>query len=1103
MEVTAEHLLECLAGGFSFDGGEYDPNFTGSGRKPWHKSFMPPIRRASFSSIDGDSGGNHLSAQAFELKSNAALKHAFDGVDDVGRQWPIVRCSVIAKALAIAVSELESMSDTPSPPNPSSPETIGPVQRQNMRSGLQLYGLQILEDTGDGGAFLDLTNRQLPFSLRLICCDIRVPLAFSNLKLVTLDLSGSVLRGLDASFLRAEGSVRIRRCYSDAPMDFAGAQIHGYFDGSDALLQPLGKLPDGQAVDSDRGMLNLSQASIDNEVRLTRAIVWGGFVARGLQTQRSVVLNDAILLSPLGVLEAMMMNSVSASLSQTLDIQPQPHPSSPRPGDYNAKRMALVTRATERLKDWLSERTGPLRKQHVFHVLMSESMRVRTSAMRADGIQVAGSLFAQNLMAVGRVRMKYGIITGGLSLQGSSLSSPERQLATFDRCRKTIGGRDTWIVGRKAKVFCMYRTKSYGKLVTAPETLSFDADDFALDLREARFGGSVRIGTPQDQWRDGTGPRTRVDGVIALDRADIDGNLIFRGVQFSWTCRVRFGSDESYPDALAKATELRDKDVRNGKRCNIHAPRIRTAGDANFCQSTGLNGLNFKDGKIGGSLAFFESISRNPTPASVSALELNVPASADRLQGRISLEGCSISSDCHLIFCKSAGPTLKAERSAIGGLLAIAAPPEANKLKLDSESLKTIIVEAENARRDIRRAAGGKDGKWRDYQHKAHRHPMIDLGNAEATLFHHPPPAWPHAGRLVVTGFRYTRALPFGPLVPPPFVDKNFLSNALEVWRARILYPVLTLPMAGLGFTWLFHPQSLATTWGQRETLFLIILLGMGIVYRAFTRETSPRRDRTKPMAIYWLDLQSVDRNAYRQHWRPIFMLTDRLWRFSEFAFAWPKYPGPEGHVYHSLEPYTRAAAALREDGRFISANLVEQKRVERLQAQLSWRTNMFQKGLSWGIGFVNSHGFSLTRPLFLVMLLVLLGAMLAHNAAINRHITEKVYSVDTRIERALPEQALADAQQRRTSDAPGPLKHLPRGFEPLLYSADILIPTIDLGQSEDWQLDKKAKPFAALGWLTFEWAFAILHVCALTVFALFLVGLSGRIGLLFDRYRE
>jgi len=45
--------------------------------------------------------------------------------------------------------------------------------------------------------------------------------------------------------------------------------------------------------------------NVDNEIRMQRAQIWGGITMRGLEAKRSIYINDAVIMSPLAVLEAM------------------------------------------------------------------------------------------------------------------------------------------------------------------------------------------------------------------------------------------------------------------------------------------------------------------------------------------------------------------------------------------------------------------------------------------------------------------------------------------------------------------------------------------------------------------------------------------------------------------------------------------------------------------------------------------------------------------------------------------------------------------------------------------------------------------------------
>ena len=208
------------------------------------------------------------------------------------------------------------------------------------------------------------------------------------------------------------------------------------------------------------------------------------------------------------------------------------------------------------------------------------------------------------------------------------------------------------------------------------------------------------------------------------------------------------------------------------------------------------------------------------------------------------------------------------------------------------------------------------------------------------------------------------------------------------------------------------------------------------------------------------------------------------------------------------------------------SANIVEQTRQQERISHLSWRNNPFHKALFHTIGVINQFGFSISRPIFIMLLTICLGSMLAYNANANGAIKPKAFNVvargpDTPLVCAAPtrpeltEQSSIDwnMSQKRAVEATrtgsnstaAPQPAPAPGFSPLLFAVDKVVPVLDLGQDQDWEVDK-TMPFTdvwLLSVLSYSFAFAILKTIGLTIVTLLFIALSTRVGSIFGRYKE
>lgn len=1058
--------------------------------------------------------GPSISVDAFEKKAIAARERAI-GIQKRGsKSWPTLKTSVLIDALAEATRDL---SDTNASRNK-------PIEDFNVLNGLQIYGVDIVPDHEFRNGSLNLVNVSFPFSVRLICCVIRAPIALSNVHLITLDLSGSALVGLDAKFLHARGSVRMRRTYALGPIDFAGAEVHGYFDATDLVIHPFGALPADQAVDGDSGVLSLNQASVDNEMWFNRAEIWGGLSMRGLTTKRSIYLNEARVFSPLAVLERLFQNAARISPALAID-----------PGGSKSSHYVTEVAKLRSKNATIFERKAPAGeavKQCALALFLCDNLRVRTSAVRADGIRVGGSIFAKDMECRGRLRMKYAHVAGGLSMQGSRFGSAEVQRRTFD----------AWTVdaeNRKANDHYNLRLDTYNTLVKkddlAFDRLALGSDDYALDLSESEFGGSVRLGLfKRDMERD-EGRHTSIDGTVAIKRARIGGELVFGRTSFVWTMRVPLtgaNSNESYENREIDAKKERDAKANRGHLHAVRAQGITTGDDVSFLDSTGLIGADFRNATIGGNLSFFDEL----LPTDSDAF-LAVTHASGGLRGRISIEGARIAGDCKLIFDPKEGPTIDAEKATIQRSLQIASPPvliEASTALAKVEpSLAGQAVIPFSARdfieatkisnddwEDARNEAARTPAEWKKYESRRRTLPKIDLGNARSTLIQHPFSAWPRAGRLQISGFRYERALAYGPLGPHPFsrqpLSEIRIRNRDLAITGFMFFAAVCCLYAGMYYERFSHFYL-----GRTEIMLMGILIASWTFVR-FISWTRPNYDNTKPMAIEYLKRQKIVKNAYRTR-----LSLSRIFHYFIMHEILGQYDVKlRGHIYNSLEPYQIAANALREEGRWTSANIVEQTRQDERISHLSWRNNPFHKALFHAIGMINDFGFSISRPIFIMLLTICLGSMLAYNANAYGAIQPKIFRVDGQVsslpglvgvpdldkwdDRMLVRRMMSTALviehvQVSLMMRPLPAPNPSRGFSPLLFAVDKVVPVLDLGQDQDWEVDK-AMPFTdfwPLSVLSYSFVFAILKTIGLTIVTLLFIALSTRVGSIFGRYKE
>jgi hypothetical protein len=1171
---------------------------------------LAPFEQAAFQVEEPHGHPAHLCLYDFEtlsLAARAVLAHTpCRGIGlaegDPGDLFPVVDTGDLLAVISEAVGYLDLTGPfgEQRPPRPGDKDISEAAQlRTALRAGLQIVGCRI-SDLDGACPNLGLANLRIPFSLRFVGCVIDSPIVANHCELQTLDLSGSAVAGLDAASLYARGNVRLRRTTMISPANFGGARVGGVFDATDSVMQPRGNPPRDEAFAAERGMLNLGLANFENDVYLNRARIWGGLNLRGAVIARSLFLNRALIRSPVAILERLGCEVLTPLLEKTgrqlkglegLDIDKSMsaieeliednaklveylHPGPETPA-LKLRRKAETIGRTD-FEDGASGKRGKTRFQPALRQLLSDSMRARTSAIRADSLAVEGNIFARNLKTMGRIRLKYARIGAGLHLEGARL----RSVAAIGRVLDTF----PWIAKEEDpkvhEALLRYHNLRISARTTAKGHDPQKDDDFALDLQEATFGGSVMLSSHADtdkaeapsqgaqrRMENGGKPHrrpTRIDGVIAADRVRIRGDLVLVQAEFvfppkrsyndSWKDKAldfppakgATEADIAAWEATAKRIamdwgerlrrehdEKIDLDFGGRTPTSLRLSNAEIEGDLDLRESDNLFGLDFENGKLSGSLIFANKIGKGggrpvgdaaePEPHASPAPELQ-PAGQEapeagttvppdkaaqsrsimecerralRVTESIILRNSQIGGDAIVVFSPTYGPKIKAEFTRIEGRLDIYPQFGAGPEDLDRNSFRMDFETFERANFEARKLRWEERLKLRKANARAIDRPTtpyIDLRNARAEAFCHPPPAWPRQGGLSLEGFNYARSHPAGPLAPHPFPDgPSLVENRLrqrdeieQTYRVIIERParlivfwMIVLLVAGL--FWVPKdslPEAIRGVWvvlfhsGWWNFGAVAALLVLWFVLRA-SSEGYPSPRRSKPMAIPYLARQMYDTNRYRT----------------------------PGRIYWSVDPYVRAASALREEGRAISANAVEAARLRHRTEMLSWRHHFLTKLGMLGVGWLANYGFDVARTVFVMAFVVLAASMTAraaHDCGRLVYQSERPTTETSGVEPGSPTPWVIPA---RGSD-PDPE---PR-FVSLWYGASVVVPFLALDDYKAWKVAVPSSPPPGCeAWpraLTTSWKpfFAMLGLLLTTIIA---VAVSTRVQSAFNRVQE
>ncbi|WP_298094562.1 hypothetical protein [Brevundimonas sp.] len=1148
--------------------------------------------------------------------------------------FPVVDPEDILEALAWVADELG--------PDQGRGGSAATAEQLAMRGGLQLIGCRIAQTRrGRGEDGLRLVNARQPISLRLIGCVIECPVLLAHCELVSLDLSGSALNSLDATGLKASGSVHLRRTVVRTPVSFAGARIAGSLNASDAVFAPFAMVIRQTPIEPDHGMLNLSKATIENEVRLDQARIWGGLSLRGTTIGRSLFLNRAMLISPIGLIEKRLFDLLTAAkvtiakddvggqiargdaaLAERLHSPTRPSPAiEPPPGALwgDSACWGQISRALQEA-EVLQGETGRWRFLTT-RTLNKLRARALVSAVRADGLKVKGSVFARAVTCNGLFRMKYAEIDGGLRFEGARFRSAasilrtlvdrlksepgDPRLVKYERLQVKGGGKEN---GRKA-----------GWRIRDALTTLMARDDFlpnwederpevALDLRDTRLAGDLSLGpaNPREAGRDPLVTRPpwrsrkgRVDlhGRINMDGLRTSGSIILCGLtwdtlrpgQVTGAERAAFtGVSHEAPPAPTEAAAGPGRDDLEGDELTLAAlfgpgrserpglmrfarwlmrgrtlnkvgqpdkgwarfqrARMKTAAgfsvismrqarvgrDIDLRATRNVHGVDMENVEIGGDLYFADKSNGRTRENSLQAGFITCAHRAEAVRGTINLRAARVAGDAFLVFDAREGPVIKAGMAKIGGRLDIYPQLDGRTYQSpvkdrrppteDGETLSGFWLDSCSHQGRYKSGAVRDDGTHQTpgqfCEHcglmlskvEDHLAWFIDLRHARASVFAHPPAAWPDPGALSLDGFVYQQTSDLGPLAPKPQLVEH---QKVHYERGRLAFawrhnPALRrrdtlLAVAALGaitltlglFGW-WLARTAAPYFGVTAvpvpTLTISLAVSLFLLWRVLGSITpSPgQRSRTglfdtgtrdsTPRAIEYLARQRVSESRFK--WRP--------------------------STYHVLDSYSRAAKALREAGRYISANLVEQARLRRRTEMLSWRHHGMAKLILRLVDLFAGYGFALSRAVMLSGVIVCAVAGLSHWAAANDYLVVKPAAEVPLAEGRPPPVPVVEFGK---CDSSRTAASIDQDCPDLIYAADLLLPFIDLGEETRWatQIPEDAEkdilrlwePWQSL-WVSLlrSWP-ALVSILGLMLSGVLLTAMAARIESAFSRVEE
>ena len=269
------------------------------------KGALPPITRAHFQEPRRLPSYFAL----FETLSLYARRAYYTGSKTRPKNMEKVEASAVRQAIIAFIHQEENLASCEvrlDAEDANSPDNLMDVRLKRRKPyALKLVGYHI-----DGD--LDLSNLNFKGSIRLIGCVVTGALILDRCELITLDLSGSVIKhGISGMYLSLRGALRCRRLVSESAIDFGGLSALGTVDFTDAVISPENDTSTRASYVRDRGILNLAQSDLKRDLRMERARIYGGINLRAAHIGGMFHLNDALLRSPLAHFEYILLKTLT------------------------------------------------------------------------------------------------------------------------------------------------------------------------------------------------------------------------------------------------------------------------------------------------------------------------------------------------------------------------------------------------------------------------------------------------------------------------------------------------------------------------------------------------------------------------------------------------------------------------------------------------------------------------------------------------------------------------------------------------------------------------------------------------------------------------